>query len=63
MGDKKKKEIENKAIKEEELNNVSGGIMHPAYSLTRDVAGGLANCGKSGQQKPHTIIVWALFMY
>ncbi len=46
MGDKKNKEIENKAIKEEELNNLSGGIMNPAYSLTRDVAGGLANCGK-----------------
>ena len=47
MGDKKNKEIEKKVIKEEELNNVSGGIMHPGYSLTRDVAGGLADCGKS----------------
>ena len=47
MSDKKNKEIENKVIKEEELNNVSGGIMQPGYSLTRDVAGGLANCGKS----------------
>lgn len=48
MGDKKDKEIENKVIKEEKLDNVSGGIMHPGYSLTRNVAGGLANCGKSG---------------
>ena len=47
MSDKKDKEIENKVIKEEKLDNVSGGIMHPGYSLTRDVAGGLANCGKS----------------
>ena len=48
MSDKKNKEIENKVIKEEELNNVSGGVMQPAYSLTRDVEGGLANAGKFG---------------
>ena len=48
MSEKKIKEIENRVIKEEELKNVAGGKMNPAYSLTRDVEGGLANSGKSG---------------
>lgn len=48
----KNKEINNDRLKEEELNKVAGG-MEPAYSLTRDCPGSLANSGTMGiAQRP-----------